>query len=93
MRGSGAVRLVTFEAGDLTVEVEITEAGPGRRMVGQLVPPQPARVQVRGQSGAADVDADELGRFTAEGLAAGRASLRCHLVDPARVVETGWVVL
>src|ERR1700736_6555418 len=36
VRGGDTVRLVTFEAGDVSVEVEITDAGDRRRLIGQL---------------------------------------------------------
>jgi hypothetical protein len=93
VRGGDSVRLVTFEAGDVSVEVEITEAGDRRRLIGQLVPPQVARVEVRTTDGHHDVDADEVGRFAVDRLLPGPASLRCRLTSSGRVVETGWVVL
>ncbi len=93
VRGGDDVRLVTFEARDVTVEVEITETGAQRRLIGQLVPPQSAVVQVRVASGTTEVDADQLGRFALDGVVAGPASLRCRLTATDRVVETGWVVL
>jgi hypothetical protein len=93
VRSGATVRLVTFSAAEVSVEVEITETGDRRRLIGQLVPPQAARVEVRAGSGSTQVEADELGRFTADGLGAGPASLRCQLGSTARVVETGWVVL
>ncbi len=47
VRGGDNVRLVSFEGPDLTVEVEIARIGDLRRLVGQLVPPQPAPVEIR----------------------------------------------
>jgi len=91
VRSGDAVRLVTFDAGDLSVEVEITARGHRRRLLGQLVPPQEARVEVRAASGGAEVAADRLGRFTVDDLAAGPASLRCRLTASGRVIESGWV--
>jgi hypothetical protein len=93
VRSRDTIRLVTFEAGDISVEVEITDAGDKRRLIGQLVPPQVARVEIRTADSHHEVDADELGRFAADGLPAGPASLRCRLSNSGRVVETGWVVL
>lgn len=92
VRGGDTVRLVSFEAGDVSVEVEITEAGARRRLIGQLVPPQVARVEIRTADDHREVDADELGRFAVDQLPPGPASLRCRL-SSGRVVETGWVVL
>jgi hypothetical protein len=93
VRSGDTVRLVTFDADDLTVEVEITEAGDRRRLIGQLVPPQVARLEIRTADGRDELEADELGRFAVDGLPPGPASLRCRLGGTARVVETGWVVL
>src|ERR1700732_817424 len=36
VRSGDAVRLVTFDAGDVSVELEITARGPRRRLLGQL---------------------------------------------------------
>jgi hypothetical protein len=93
IRGGDTVRLVTFDAGDVSVEVEVTEAGDRRRVIGQLVPPQIARVEIRTSADHHEVDADELGRFAIDQLPPGPASLRCRLTNSGRVVETGWVVL
>jgi hypothetical protein len=47
VRGGDDVRLVSFEGPELTVEVEIASDGDHRRLVGQLVPPQAATVELR----------------------------------------------
>ncbi|MCO1659284.1 hypothetical protein [Pseudonocardia humida] len=66
-RSVAGPRIVTFEAGDLTVEVEVDDRPSGRRLVGQLVPAQPAALELRqltvDPSGAIATTADELGRF------------------------------
>jgi hypothetical protein len=93
LRGGDAVRMVTFEAGDVSVEMEVTTAGDRRQLIGQVVPPQAAGVEVRSEHGNVEVDADSLGRFRLVHLAAGPASLRCRLAASGRVIETGWIVL
>jgi hypothetical protein len=96
VRASEGPRLVTFEAPDLTVEVEVTVLGARRRLLGQLFPPQPALVTVRDhQGGTVAVEADELGRFRAEDLPAGLCSLRCQLAgtEQGAAVVTDWIVL
>src|SRR5579859_882325 len=45
--GDDSVRLVSFDGPDLTVEVEVAGLGAHRRLVGQLVPPQAATIQLR----------------------------------------------
>ena len=93
VRGQSEPRLLSFEASGLTIEVEVTETGPRRRrLVGQLVPPAPALVQVRHPGGTLDVDADDVGRFAAAGLEAGPVQLRCRpLAGAAPPVATEWV--
>jgi hypothetical protein len=97
VRGAAtAPRTLTFEAADLTIEVEaevVDEAG-GMCLVGQLIPPQPAEVAVRHGEELIAVRADERGRFVAHGVARGPVSLRCRLDDrtgAGRLVETGWL--
>ena len=91
VRGVAAPRMLTFEAARLTLEVEAVAEGPERRLLGQLVPPQPGRIEVRHRGGSLTVEADGMGRFTAAGLRSGPVSLRC---DPAGAgvgpVYTDW---
>jgi hypothetical protein len=81
LRTGGGPRLVVFEAAACTIEVEIEPGGRSGRwqLVGQLSPAGPARILLRRAAPAvpAWVDADELGRFTADDLAAGPLSLTC----------------
>jgi len=94
VRSSSGPRLVSFEAESLTVEVEVGETGDTRRLLGQLVPPSPAQVTVRSASGEQTVEADSLGRFTADGVAAGPVSLLCRLAGPPdRSVVTSWITI
>lgn len=88
--GRSDPRLLTFEAGPLTVEVEVAAVGARRRLVGQLVPAQPAVVEVRHAGGTVAARADELGRFAAGGIEPGPVSLRCRPAAGA-AVETTWV--
>jgi hypothetical protein len=100
IRGAAATapRALTFEAGDLTIEVEaetVDEAG-GLCLVGQLLPPQAADVTVRHGDELVAVRADERGRFAAYGVARGPVSLRCRLDDQtgtSRLVETAWLTI
>jgi hypothetical protein len=101
VRGGGEPRLLTFHAADLTIELEILPAAPGHlqpagaehRLIGQLLPGGPARVQVRHPDGVLEVEADELGRFAAERIATGPISLRCVQSGPgsSAPVVTEWV--
>lgn len=82
--------LLTFEAGGLTVEVEATTGPKGLRLLGQLVPAQPGRVEVRHGGGTTLVDVDDMGRFTADGLVSGPVSLRCRTAADGDDVDTDW---
>lgn len=92
VRGVGAPALLTFDAADVSVEVEVMEQPDGRRrLLGQLIPTGPGSVEIRHGAGSVSVTADEVGRFTAADLPAGPLSLRCHVGD--RVVETDWFLI
>lgn len=95
VRATDSARLLTFHIPLAGVEVEVSGHGSQRMLIGQLVPAQEARIDVRHRDGVTQVTADELGRFTAEGVPAGPVSLRCTLqVDgDTRVVDTDWVTL
>lgn len=88
VRSVAAPTLLTFDAQDLTVEVEVLEDPRGRRLLGQIVPPGPGEVEVRHAGGLFAVTADQMGRFAASGVSSGPVSLRCQV--GARVVETDW---
>lgn len=93
VRGGQPGRLLSFQAGDLAMEVEVTGTGASRRLVGQLVPPQRANVAIRHGNDVVTIEADELGRFSASSLHAGPISLRCSPGSEAvrRPVVTDWV--
>jgi hypothetical protein len=93
IRGGAPGRQLTFEGPGLTVEIEV--APGGGRLVGQLVPPQAARIEVRHLGGSLSVESDELGRFSAERISPGPVSLRCRACDPAAwpPTATDWVAI
>ena len=97
MRGSPEWRQLSFRASGLTIELEITGTGIGdeRRLIGQLIPRQPAVVDIRHADGVITVEADELGRFGAEAVPAGQVSLRSRLgpVTDQSPVVTGWITV
>jgi hypothetical protein len=96
VRGRDGPRALTFEVPGLTIEVEVVSVGETRRLVGQIVPPQPATVELRHSGGQDTVEADRLGRFAVRGFSGGPVSLRCRLRPEGAaplVVETDWVVV
>lgn len=88
VRSDAAPTMLTFDAPGLTVEVEVLEDARSRRFLGQLVPPGAGEVEIRHGGGRVVGAADELGRFSASGIAPGPVSLRCQV--GALVVETDW---
>jgi hypothetical protein len=78
--------MLTFQAGELSVDVEVGEDG----LMGQVLPPRPARVEVLSGPGPATVlTVDELGRFTGQAPPAGPFALR--LRTGGEVVVTEWL--
>lgn len=93
VRGHGDQRLLTFEAPDLTIVVEVTEVGDGRRLVGQLVPAGPAEVSLQTARRPDDLlsaPVDPLGRFALPEIPAGHIRFRCVLSNGQKVV-TQWL--
>ncbi|MEU6769899.1 hypothetical protein [Streptomyces sp. NPDC046759] len=81
-----APRMLTFRAGEVTVDVEVTEDG----LTGQVLPPQPARIEVLGGPQTVHpVAVDTLGRFTSDTPPAGPFALR--LRAGAEVMVTEWL--
>lgn len=87
-------RMITFESPALTVEVEAAPSGTGRRLIGQLVPPQRGHLEVRHAAGVVTVEADELGRFSVDDLQPGPVSLHVRGEGAEAVaVTTDWIVV
>jgi hypothetical protein len=86
MLGFGAV----VGGEDIAIDVEVTP-GPGRpALVGQLLPPEAATVEVQAGTGEVDsVQADELGRFLIEPVPGG--PVRLCVRHGERLVHTTWV--
>ena len=96
-RSAGGERMLCFESEALAVELEASGAGTGaaRRLVGQVVPPQRATIEVRHRGGVTTVDADEMGGFAAGGLAPGPVSIRCRPAggESGTIVDTDWFLV
>lgn len=86
--GGDEPRMLTFDSDDSTVEIAV-ERG---RIIGQLVPPRSGEVEVRQPGGSVTVQADEVGRFTCDGIGRGPVSLRC-VTPGATPIITEWIVL
>lgn len=94
----GATRLLTFEAGELTIEIEVSEADGRNRVLGQVVPVRRALVRVEQPAHTEETTTDALGRFRIADLPAGPTRLHC---TPLRTdgtpdgvpVRTQWTLL
>ncbi len=83
-----APRMLTFRSGDVTVDVEVT----GQGLLGQVLPPQSASIEVLSGRPAASpttLTADDLGRFTSDAPPAGPFALR--LRTGGQLVVTEWL--
>ncbi|MET9835386.1 hypothetical protein ABZ078_40290 [Streptomyces sp. NPDC006385] len=79
-------RMLTFRAGEVTIDVELTAQG----LMGQVLPPRQARIEVLGgPQTAVPLDADAMGRFTGDAPASGPFALR--LRAGGEVVVTEWL--
>ena len=93
VRGGPEWRQLSFRASGLIIELEITGGGDYRRLMGQLIPRQSAAVDIRHGQGVTTVEADTLGRFSAEEVTSGQISLRCRLGPDQAPIVTGWISL
>ncbi|SRR6266511_3849598 len=95
VRGGKGPRMLTFEAPEVTIELEVTSSGAQRSLMGQVVPPAAGRVEVRHAGGIAEAEVDELGRFKIEGVERGPASIRLHRpsAPDAALVATDWLAI
>ena len=92
VRSADAPRTLTFEGPAFSVEIEVAEEGSRRRLLGQLVPPAPASIEVRHSGGLLQLGADEVGRFSAAGVAPGPVRLRCRVEGAdGPPLDTAWV--
>jgi len=84
-------RQVTFRAPGVEIEVMVIEEGR-RRLVGQLVPPSIATVELVGGDVVRSVLTDRLGRFAFDDLAPGPVRLAVLGADGGSTVQTDWVL-
>ena len=69
-------------------------SGIGRRLLGQILSPRPAEVDVRHAAGTLSVTADEFGRFRVEEVPPGPISLACRFGGATQPqLVTSWVTI
>jgi hypothetical protein len=94
-RSGATARMAVFDTEDLSVEVEIEpgERAGSWRLIGQLNPAAPARIEIRQQQAESFwVDADRFGRFAADRLRGGPLSLVCRR-SGQRAAVTEWIAI
>ncbi|MFI8230201.1 hypothetical protein ACIGDI_15315 [Streptomyces sp. NPDC085900] len=81
-------RMLTFHAGGVTVDVELTAHG----LMGQVLPPQSARIEVlTGPHPGAPLTTDDMGRFTHDRPPTGPFALRLRTGEG--VLVTDWLTV
>jgi hypothetical protein len=88
--GEPGVRLLSYEAGELTVELQVSAHGAGRAVLGEVNGGAVARLAVQTNGATIDVVPDELGRFRLDDVPAGPFRIRLVTVD-GRSIRTSWV--
>ena len=86
---AGSPRLLTFDAGEVSIELELAGSAAARAITGQLVPAQPAEIELRLGDQRLTATADSFGRFEVIARGSGPISLRFRLADSEIVTE--WV--
>ena len=84
-------RLLSFEAKDVALELEIVVEGTERRLVGQIVPPRPGVVEVHHRRGSELCEADAVGRFAVASIAPGLFRLTVRPAGNPHEVATAWI--
>jgi len=92
VRSAEANRQVTFRSASVEIELMITESD-ARRLVGQLIPPDVAGIELVSGHDSATVDSDHLGRFTFDQLPSGPARLVVRGSDGTVLAQTDWLLL
>jgi hypothetical protein len=91
VRSQETARQVTFRAPGVEIEMMMLAEG-GRRLVGQLVPPQQATVELRHGTALQETTTDAVGRFSFTDVPTGPVSLTIVTPDGGRVT-TEWLSL
>jgi hypothetical protein len=91
VRSQETARQVTFRAPGVEIEMMMLAEG-GRRLVGQLVPPQQATVELRHGTALRETATDAVGRFSFPDVPTGPISLTIVTPDGGRVT-TEWLSL
>jgi hypothetical protein len=89
VRGEGDVRLISFETGPVTVELQVTERGSARDLVAQVTGTALLGAEVETAAGRREVPIED-SLFTADDVPAGLLRLRLRTIS-GRDLVTSWV--
>lgn len=92
VRGTDQVRLLSYEAPAVGLELQVVSHGSRRSLTGQVIGTVASSVLVDTEQGEQVVHPDESGVFFLDGLQAGRARLRLTVGDGI-TVTTPWTAL
>jgi hypothetical protein len=92
VRSETGNRQVTFQAPGVEIEVMVL-ADDHRRLVGQLIPPGEADIELVSGDSVRSVRSDAIGRFSVDEIAPGPVRIVVLGADGQRSVQTEWMVL
>jgi hypothetical protein len=93
VRALAGARVLSFEAPELSIEVDVFERGDRRDLDGQLAPAAARTVILRHAEGESRVEASAGGRFRFEDVPAGRVRLGIAAAPGQPAVFTPWQTL
>lgn len=91
VRSTMAARMISFEAGRWSIDIEYNEATG--RLLGQVTPAGRVTVELHFAGGAIGIYTDELGRFDFDDILPGPISLVIRTAGDLEVIKTEWIVL
>lgn len=91
VRSAETARQVTFRAPGVEIEIMVMAEG-GRRLIGQLVPPQTATVELHFEGLVRETGTDNLGRFQFSDVPTGSIQLAIATEGGGRII-TEWMVI
>lgn len=93
VRSAEATRQMTFRTPGVEIELVVVSE-TSRRLVGQLVPPQAAEIELHHEDETRTVQSDNLGRFTFHDVPAGSIRLTCKLsAEGEAIIQTEWIII
>jgi len=89
VRGEGDARLISFETGQIVVELQVTERGPMRDLVAQISGVDVRRAEVQTPSALYPAELDD-SLISVDGVPAGHLRVHVHTAE-GRELVTSWV--